>query len=77
MKSLPPVDNNTFPTRKVFLRPALPKTAIEAAEIASGVRHPKIVFCHGILKAVQPNLLVYNYMACGRLDRLLVSVSLY
>uniref|UniRef100_A0A0R3SU65 Receptor protein-tyrosine kinase n=1 Tax=Hymenolepis diminuta TaxID=6216 RepID=A0A0R3SU65_HYMDI len=73
MKSLPPVDNNTFPTRKVFLRPALPKTAIEAAEIASGVRHPKIVFCHGILKAVQPNLLVYNYMACGRLDRLLVS----
>ncbi|KAM3174031.1 hypothetical protein ACTXT7_011370 [Hymenolepis weldensis] len=76
MKSLPPVDNNTSPARKVFLRPALPKTVIEAAEIASSVRHPKIVFCHGILKAVQPNLLVYNYMACGRLDRLLVSIKI-
>ncbi|VDO12534.1 unnamed protein product [Rodentolepis nana] len=73
MRASPSGGKNSLPPRKIFLRPALPKTAIEAAKIASCVRHPNIVFCHGILKALQPNFLVYNFMACGRLDMFLVS----
>nr|CDS29955.2 ephrin type A receptor 4 A [Hymenolepis microstoma] len=73
MKPSPSEGKHLLPARKIFLRPALLKTAIEAAKIASCVQHPNIVFCHGILKAVQPNFLVYNFMACGRLDMFLVS----
>ncbi|KAM7539188.1 hypothetical protein Aperf_G00000058930 [Anoplocephala perfoliata] len=73
MKSAPLMENNTLSVQKIFLRPALPSTAVEAAEIASRVRHPNIVFCHGILRAIQPPLLVYNFMTFGRLDRFLVS----
>ncbi|KAL5103641.1 Ephrin type-B receptor 4b [Taenia crassiceps] len=73
LKPPPPAENNALPVRKVFLRPALPTAAIKVAEIAASIRHPRVVFCHGILKAVQPHLLVYDFMALGRLDKFLVS----
>nr|CDS23757.1 ephrin type A receptor 4 A [Echinococcus granulosus] len=73
LKLAPPVENNVLPARKVFLRPALPNSAVRVAEIAASIRHPRIVFCHGILKAVQPHLLVYDFMALGRLDKFLIS----
>ncbi|VDK37320.1 unnamed protein product [Taenia asiatica] len=73
LKSSPPSENNALPARKVFLRPALPTAAIKVAEIAASIRHPQVVFCHGLLKAVQPHLLVYDFMALGRLDKFLIS----
>ncbi|KAL5966498.1 Ephrin type-B receptor 3 [Taenia solium] len=73
LKPSPPSENNALPARKVFLRPALPTAAIKVAEIAASIRHPRVVLCHGLLKAVEPHLLVYDFMALGRLDKFLIS----
>lgn len=48
---------------------------LTSSHLASRLRHPHVVACYGMVKSLQPKLLIYERLSQGRLKEFLQNVS--